>query len=69
VTKPLTEPLPEHWKDGGYLDALPSDPWGHPYVYLSPGVHRDYDIVSYGSDGLPGGEGNDADIESWNLPR
>jgi general secretion pathway protein G len=52
--------------DGPYLDkALPSDPWGNPYVYTCPGEHGDYDIVSYGRDGRPGGEGLDADIVSW----
>jgi general secretion pathway protein G len=69
VTKPTADPVPHRWKAGGYLDRVPVDPWGHPYVYLCPGAHRDYDIVSYGVDGLPGGEGNDADIESWDLPK
>ena len=47
---------------------LPLDPWGNPFVYLSPGVHsRDYDLISYGADGQPGGEKFDADINSWEL--
>lgn len=56
--------------DGPYLPKeIPMDPWGNPYVYKSPGDHGDYDIVSYGADGQPGGEGPDADIVSWtNLP-
>jgi general secretion pathway protein G len=53
---------------GGYLDKVPSDPWGTKYVYISPGVNsRDYDLKSYGQDGESGGDGDSADIESWNL--
>lgn len=52
----------------GYLDAVPVDPWGNTYVYMSPGVHsKDYDLMSYGKDGENGGTGDDADIESWNI--
>jgi len=51
----------------GYLERVPLDPWGHKYVYLSPGVHnKDYDLVSYGKDGEQGGAGDNADVESWN---
>ncbi|NDY42092.1 type II secretion system major pseudopilin GspG [Dissulfurirhabdus thermomarina] len=51
---------------GPYLPkAVPADPWGHPYVYQSPGEHGDYDLLSLGRDGAPGGEGEDADIVSW----
>jgi general secretion pathway protein G len=57
----------ETW-NGPYLrtGAVPNDPWGHPYVYRSPGEHGPYDIVSYGADGQQGGTGTAADIESWN---
>ncbi len=57
----------KRFREGGYLEkAIPKDPWGNPYVYISPGIHsRDFDIISYGSDGEQGGEGNDADVESW----
>jgi len=48
-----------------YLDAIPKDPWGHDYVYLSPGVHGDFDILSYGMDGQAGGAGTNADIGNW----
>lgn len=65
VTRPTSDPVPKRWKEGGYLEQLPEDPWGNPYVYLSPGEHGDYDIVSYGADGLPGGEGKDRDASSW----
>jgi len=56
----------ESW-NGPYLRSgiVPNDPWGHPYVYRSPGEHGAYDIVSYGSDGQEGGTGTAADIESW----
>ena len=54
--------------NGPYLPQdIPADPWGHPYLYKYPGDHGDEpDIVSLGSDGQPGGEGNNADILSWN---
>ncbi len=67
VTKPTSGKVPKNWRKGGYLQAVPKDPWGTSFVYLSPGVHDDYDLVSNGSDGEPGGEGGDADIQSWNL--
>jgi len=51
---------------GPYLSkAIPKDPWGNDYAYKSPGDHGDYDIISYGEDGQPGGEGNATDIVSW----
>ncbi len=53
---------------GGYLEKVPKDPWGKPYLYLSPSRHgKDYDLESYGKDGEDGGEGYDADIENWNM--
>jgi general secretion pathway protein G len=55
----------DRW-DGPYLKkAVPNDPWGKPYVYKSPGDHGPYDIISYGADGVPGGEGNNRDVTSW----
>lgn len=65
IVKPTTDPVPNNWKGGGYLERLPNDPWGHPYQYLNPGVHGEVDVFSYGADNKPGGEGNDADIGSW----
>jgi general secretion pathway protein G len=51
---------------GPYLKRdVPADPWGHPYVYVAPGPHGDYDLVSLGADGQPGGEGDAADVTSW----
>ena len=68
VTKPATAPPPPNWKAGGYLERLPKDPWGNDYQYINPGVHNpaDVDVFTYGADGGPGGEGNDADIGTWN---
>lgn len=51
----------------GYLDKVPRDPWGNEYQYLNPGVRGEIDVLSYGRDGAPGGEGFDADIGSWDL--
>lgn len=67
VTKPTTGVIPKNWKEDGYLDKVPKDPWGNPYVYLSPGVNKEFDLESYGTDGVDGGEGKDADIENWDL--
>ena len=63
IAKPTTNPTPLNWRP--YLDKLPADPWGRPYQYLNPGVHAEVDVLSLGADGLPGGEGNNADIGSW----
>jgi len=65
--KPSTSPEPPRWKDGGYIDHLPKDPWGHPYQFLSPGQRGGLDIFSLGADGQLGGSGVDADIGNWNL--
>jgi len=67
VVKPDTTPLPPNWKTGGYIERLPRDPWGNPYQYLNPGAHGEIDVFSFGADGAPGGEGNDADVGSWSL--
>jgi general secretion pathway protein G len=61
--KPTSEPVPNNWKS--YLDKLPNDPWGRPYVYLNPGINGEVDVMSFGADGKPGGEGKDADVGSW----
>ncbi len=54
-------------KRDAYLERLPEDPWGNPYQYLSPGEHGDFDLYSLGADGIPGGEGVNADIGNWQL--
>jgi len=48
-----------------YLDSIPKDAWGNDFIYLAPGVHGDFDILSYGGDGKSGGTGFDADIGNW----
>lgn len=65
VTRPSSGPQPTNWKS--YLDKLPKDPWGRPYLYLSPGVHGEIDVFSLGADGQPGGSGADSDVGSWDL--
>lgn len=67
VKQPATPPIPQNWKGNGYLERMPKDPWGQPYQYLQPGLHGEIDVLSLGADGAPGGEGNDADIGSWDL--
>ena len=67
VTKPTTGIIPKNWKEDGYLDKVPKDPWENPFAYLSPGLHKEFDLESYGADGVDGGEGKNADIENWNL--
>jgi len=63
VTEPTDDPQPKHWKQ--YLEQMPSDPWGNPYLYLSPGEHGDFDLFTYGADGQEGGEGVNATIGNW----
>lgn len=63
VRRPAVGVVPTNWKP--YLDKLPNDPWGRPYQYLNPGVRGEIDVFSFGADGQPGGEGNDADVGSW----
>jgi general secretion pathway protein G len=63
VRKPTAGPAPMNWKP--YIEKLPNDPWGRPYLYENPGVKGEVDVYSLGADGQPGGEGNDADIGSW----
>jgi general secretion pathway protein G len=69
VEMPEIGQLARNWREGGYLEKgrVPKDPWGYDYVYLSPGAHGDYDLMSYGADGEPGGEGDNQDITSWEL--
>jgi len=70
IRKPESGRVPLKYRDGGYLKParIPKDPWGKDFVYVSPGnENREYDIVSYGADNEPGGEGNSSDIESWKM--
>ncbi|MBU2549960.1 MAG: type II secretion system major pseudopilin GspG [Proteobacteria bacterium] len=68
VRKPTIGRVPVRWRDGGYLEKnqVPKDPWGRDFVYISPGIHlQDFDLYSLGTDGEPGGEGTDADVNNW----
>jgi len=67
VEKPTMDPIPRNWKQGGYLERMPEDPWGRPYKYLNPPEfgHGDYDLYSLGADGVTGGEDQNADIGNW----
>jgi general secretion pathway protein G len=65
VQKPTTGPSAGGWKEGGYVEKLPKDPWGNNYQYLSPGLHGEIDVFSLGADGQPGGAGEDTDVGSW----
>ena len=69
VQMPQSGQIPKRWKEGGYLEKsqVPKDPWGNEFVYLSPGNHGDFDIISYGADGVAGGEGKDKDINNWEI--
>ncbi len=69
IEKPTTGQITAKYREGGYLEQkkIPLDPWGNPYIYVSPGIHGDFDILSYGGDGKEGGEGKDADIKSWDM--
>ena len=67
VAKPTAGPAANGWKSGGYIEKLPSDPWGYSYQYLSPGIRGEVDLLSFGADGQSGGTGIDADIGSWDL--
>jgi general secretion pathway protein G len=63
LARPTTGPAAPNWKP--YVEKLPNDPWGRPYQYLNPGIKGEIDVLSLGADGQPGGEGNNADIGSW----
>jgi general secretion pathway protein G len=67
VDQPATGTIPKNWRKGGYLEKgkVPKDPWGNEFIYLSPGIHDDFDLIAYGADGVAGGEDKDADITSW----
>lgn len=66
-TASIADPRPSNWRGPYTRKAIPLDPWGHPYVYRNPAEQsrNGYDLLSYGSDGKPGGDGDAADITSW----
>jgi general secretion pathway protein G len=67
VQRPESGVIPKKWRQGGYLEKgkVPKDPWSNDYLYLSPGLKGDFDIISYGADGVPGGENENRDINNW----
>lgn len=69
VVKPTIGVIPKNFKEGGYLESkqVPKDGWGNDFIYVSPGEHGDYDLLSYGADGVKGGDGKNSDITSWDL--
>ena len=67
VMAPTSGRVPQNYPESGYIDKLPNDPWGSPYVYVCPGLHGEYDLESYGPDAQDGGEGKDADVENWDM--
>ena len=69
TSKPETGRAPAKYREGGYLEQkkIPLDPWGNPYIYVSPGIHGDFDLISLGADGKEGGSGKDADITNWDM--
>ncbi|RZJ75945.1 MAG: type II secretion system protein GspG, partial [Brevundimonas sp.] len=60
--KPTAGPEAANWQEGGYLERAPKDPWGRPYIYKSPGREGAFELLSYGKDGKPGGDGLNADL-------
>lgn len=64
IEKPTETPIPDTWASGGYLPTMPTDPWGKPYIYLSPAPEAPYALTSLGADGAPGGDGVNADIST-----
>ncbi|WP_018881432.1 type II secretion system major pseudopilin GspG [Thioalkalivibrio sp. ALE30] len=67
VERPRSGPEAPQYRQGGYMDRLPSDPWGNPYQYLNPGRHGDIDVFSFGANGRRGGEGIEGEIGNWNM--
>jgi general secretion pathway protein G len=69
VEKPETGQTSGKWRKGGYLEKgrVPLDPWGNEFVYVAPGMHGDYDLISYGADGVSSGEDKNRDINSWEI--
>lgn len=65
VEKPVSGKTPKNYPENGYISKIPQDPWGNDYVYVAPGRKTPFEIMSYGADGVEGGEGYDADI--WNV--
>jgi general secretion pathway protein G len=69
VELPESGNLPPKWRKGGYLEKgkVPKDPWSNDFIYLSPGLNSDFDLMAYGPDGEAGGEDENADINNWEI--
>ena len=69
LVQPPETGMAKNWRKGGYLEKgkVPKDPWGNDFVYVCPGLHEDFDIISYGADGVPGGEEYNQDLNSWEI--
>ncbi len=69
VEAPTAGNLPKSWRQGGYLEKgkVPKDPWNNDYIYVCPGSHSDFDLISYGADSEAGGEGKNKDINNWEI--
>jgi general secretion pathway protein G len=67
VEPPTVGALAKNWREGGYLEKgkVPKDPWGNDFLYLCPGTKGDFDLLSLGADGEPGGDGKNKDITNW----
>ena len=63
MLKPSAGTIPTNWKQ--YIEKLPKDPWGFEYQYLNPGIHNEIDVMSFGADGVVGGEEKNKDLGSW----
>ncbi|MEO5341903.1 MAG: type II secretion system major pseudopilin GspG [Gammaproteobacteria bacterium SHHR-1] len=67
ASQPSGQPQPRNWRQGGYIDRLPKDPWGNDYQYLQPGVNSEIDIFSLGPNGRPGNADPENLIGNWNI--
>jgi general secretion pathway protein G len=67
LVRPAIEPIPNSWREGGYISRPAKDPWKEDYVYVSPGENGEFDLYSLGADQKEGGEGKDADISVWTI--
>lgn len=67
ITRPADLPSNANWRAEGYIEKMPVDPWGRPYLYLYPGIQGQYDLFTYGADGVEGGGDSGKDIGSWML--
>ncbi|MBC2778077.1 type II secretion system major pseudopilin GspG [Parasphingopyxis marina] len=67
IAPPSDLAQPQRYRQGGYIRRLPNDPWGNAYIYVAPGTRGGgpFDIMTYGADGQPGGEAENADIGNW----